>query len=63
MLLKLDKLSSLIASYRLISLISNLFERVTEQRLSSYLEEVGFFYKYQSKLVYAYCVTNKSGPI
>ena len=51
MLLKLDKLPSLTTSYRPISLMSSimkLFERVIEQRLHSYLKEVGFINKYQS---------------
>ena len=45
MLLKPDKLPSLITSYRPISLMSSimkLFERVIEQRLCSYLEDIGF---------------------
>ena len=51
MLLKPDKLSSLTFSYRLISLMSSimkLFEQVIEQRLPSYLEDIGFINKYQS---------------
>ena len=51
MLLKPDKLPSLTTSYRPISLISSimkLFERVIEQRLHSYLEDIGFINKYQS---------------
>ena len=51
MLLKPDKLSSLTTSYRPISLMSSimkLFERVIEQRLRSYLEDIGFINKYQS---------------
>ena len=51
MLLKPDKLPSLTASYRLISLMSSilkLFEQVIEQRLCSYLEDIGFINKYQS---------------
>ena len=51
MLLKPKKLPSLTTSYRLISLMSSimkLFERVTEQRLRSYLEDIGFINKYQS---------------
>ena len=48
MLLKPDKLSSLTTSYRPISLMSSimkLFEWVTEQRLRSYLEDIGFINK------------------
>ena len=44
-------LPSLTTSYRPISLISSimkLFELVIEQRLRSYLEEIGFINKYQS---------------
>ena len=51
MLLKPDKLPSLTTSYRPISLMSSiikLFERVIEQRLHSYLEDIGFISKYQS---------------
>ena len=51
MLLKLDKLPSLTTSYRPISLISSImkpFERVTEQRLHSYLEDISVINKYQS---------------
>ena len=51
MLLKPDKLPSLTTSYRPISLISSimkLFEWVIEQRLRSYLEDIGFINKYQS---------------
>ena len=51
MLLKPDKLPSLTTSYRPISLMSSimkLFEWVIEQRLSSYLEDIGFINKYQS---------------
>ena len=51
MLLKPDKLPSLTTSYTPISLISSimkLFERVIEQRLRSYLEDIGFINKYQS---------------
>ena len=51
MLLKPDKLPSLTTSYRPISLMSSimkLFEQVIEQRLCSYLEEIGFINKYQS---------------
>ena len=51
MLLKPDKLPSLTTSYRPISLMSSimkLFERIIEQRLCSYLEDIGFINKYQS---------------
>ena len=51
MLLKPDKLPSLTASYRPISLMSSimkLFEWVIEQRLCSCLEDIGFIDKYQS---------------
>ena len=51
MLLKPDKLHSLTTSYRPISLMSSimkLFERVIEQRLRCYLEDIGFINKYQS---------------
>ena len=51
MLLKPDKLPSLTTSYRPISLMSSimkLFERVIEQRLHSYLEDIRFINKYQS---------------
>ena len=51
MLLKSDTLPSFITSHRPISLMSSimkLFELVIEQRLRSYLEEIGFIYKYQS---------------
>ena len=51
MLLKPDKLPSLITSYRPISLISSnmkLLERVIEQRLRSHLERTGFINKHQS---------------
>ena len=51
MLLKPDKLPSLTASYRPVSLMSSimkLFERVTEQRLRCYLEDIDFINKYQS---------------
>ena len=51
MLLKPDKLPSLTTSYRPISLMSSimkLFQRVIEQRLRSYLEDIGFINKYQS---------------
>ena len=51
MLLKPDKLPSLTTSYRPISLMNSimkLFERVIEQRLRSYLEDIGFINKYQS---------------
>ena len=50
MLLKPDKLCSLTSSYRPISLMSSimkLFERVIEQRLRSYLEDLGFINKYR----------------
>ena len=50
MLLKPDKLPSLTTSYRPISLMSTimkLFELVIEQRLRSYLEDIGFINKYQ----------------
>ena len=51
MLLKPDKLPSLTTSYRPISLMSSimkLFEWVIEQRLHSYLEDIGSINKYQS---------------
>ena len=51
MLLKPDKLPSLTTSYRSISLMSSimkLFERVIEQSLRSYLEDIDFINKYQS---------------
>ena len=51
MLVKPDKLPSLTSSHRPISLMSSimeLFERVIEQRLRSYLEDIGFINKYQS---------------
>ena len=51
MLLESDKLPSLTTSYRPISLMSSimkLFEQVVEQRLRSYLEDIGFINKYQS---------------
>ena len=51
MLLKPDKIPSLTTSYRPISLTSSImkpFERVIEQRLRSYLEDIGFINKYQS---------------
>ena len=51
MLLKPDKLPSLTTSYRPISLMSSimkLFEWVIEERLHSYLEDIGFISKYQS---------------
>ena len=51
MLLKPNKLSSLTTSYKPISLMSSimkLLERVIEQRLRSYLEDIGFINKYQS---------------
>ena len=56
MLLKPDKLPSLTTSYRPISLMSSimkLFERVIEQRLRSYLEDIGFINKYQSGFIQA----------
>ena len=51
MLLKPDKLPSLTTSYRPISLMSSimkLFHLMIEQRLHSYLEDIGFINKYQS---------------
>ena len=51
MLLKPDKLPSFTTSYRPISLMSSimkLFQRVIEQRLHCYLEDIGFINKYQS---------------
>ena len=51
MLLKPDKLPSLTTSYRPISLMSSimkLFERVIDQRLRCYLEDIGFINKYHS---------------
>ena len=51
MLLKPDKLPSLTTSYRpinLMSLIMTLFEWVIEERLRSYLEDIGFINKCQS---------------
>ena len=51
MLLKPDKLASLTTSYRPINLMSSimkLFDPVIEQRLHSYLEDIGFINKYQS---------------
>ena len=51
MLLKPDKPPSLTTSYKPISLMSSimkLFERVIEQRLPSYLEDIGFINTYQS---------------
>ena len=51
MLLKPDKLPSLTTSYRPISLVSSimkLFERVIEQKLRCYLEDIDFINKYQS---------------
>ena len=50
MLLKPEKLLFLTASYRPISLMSSimkLIEQVIEQRLRSYLEDIGFINKYQ----------------
>ena len=47
MLLKPDKLPSL-TTISLMSSIMELFERVIEQRLRSYLEDIGFIIKYQS---------------
>ena len=50
-LLKPDKLPFLTTSYRPISLMSSimkLLEQVIEQRLRSYLEDIGFINKYQS---------------
>ena len=51
MLLKPDKLPSLTTSYRPINLMSSimkLFERLIEQELRSYAEDIGFIKKYQS---------------
>ena len=51
MLLKPDKLPSLTTSYRPINLMSSimkLFEWVTEQKLRSYREDIGFIKKHQS---------------
>ena len=51
MILKPDKLPSLTTSYKPISLmisIMKLFERMIEQRLRSYLEDIYFINKYQS---------------
>ena len=51
LLLKPDRLLSLTSSYSSISLMSSimkLFKRVIEQRLRSYLEDIGFINKYQS---------------
>ena len=51
MLLKPDKLSSFTTTYRPIGLMSSimkLFKWVIEQRLRSYLEDIGFINKYQS---------------
>ena len=53
MLLNPDKLPSVTTSYRPISLMSSimkLFKQVIEQRLRSYLEDIGFINKYQSGL-------------
>ena len=50
-LLKPDKIPSLTTSYRPISLMSSitkLFTWVIDQRLHSYLEDIGFINKYQS---------------
>ena len=50
-LLKPYKLPSLTSGYRPINLMSSimkLFERVIEQRLRSYLEDIGFINMYQS---------------
>ena len=55
MLLKPDKLPSLTTSYGSVSLMSSitkLFERVIEQRLRSYLEDIGFTKKYQSGFIH-----------
>ena len=54
MLLKPDKLPSLTTSYRPIRLTSSiikLFERITEQRLCSHLEQIGFINKHWSKFL------------
>ena len=51
MLLKPEKLPFLTTSYRPISLMTSImkiFERVIEQRLHSYLEDIGFINKHQS---------------
>ena len=51
LLLKPDKLPSLTTSYRPISLMTSimkLFERVIEQRVRFYLEDIGFINMYQS---------------
>ena len=51
MLMKPDKLPSLTTSYRPISPMSSImkpFERVIEQRLRSYLDNIGPINKYQS---------------
>ena len=51
MLLKPDNLPSLTTSYRPISPLSSiikLFEEVIEQRLHSYLEDIGFINEHQS---------------
>ena len=53
MLLKPDKLPSLTTSDRpisLMSLIMKLFEQAIEQRLRSYLEDIGFINKYISQV-------------
>ena len=48
MLLKPDKLPSRYRPISLMSSIMKLFERVIEQRLRSYLEDIAFINKYQS---------------
>ena len=47
LLLKSDKLPSFTTSYRPISSIMKLFERVIEQRLRSHLEKIGLLNKHQ----------------